>query len=262
MKKLVRLSLLMMYGACAQAWNPLKMNDEVRIKLGEQIAAGCLTQKHEQLVRSVFERLNVQEAIALRDSSKEAMLVAPQLTFALYSQPYGYFYINENWFSTLSTQEKEFLIASSVRTFYSHEGIKKDHYLRYAALAYGIAELMAAVGIYKHLGAYTTIAGFQSSWKIKSLATYLSILPFSILVDVARNKLKAKNDVAGLLHSDVYIARKLNCLDGALSLLQKLHKEIEILYNSDPRYWQTWKDSLPRRIENLQQEKANVTAAA
>lgn len=262
MKKLVGLSLLMMYGGCVQAWNPFKMNDEVRIKLGEQIAAGSLTQEYEQLARSVFERLNVQEAITLRDSSKEAMLVAPQLQFALYSQPYGYFYINQEWFSTLSTQEKEFLIACTVRTFFSSEGLKKDHYIRYATVAYGIAEFIAAVGIYKHLGIYTTIAGFQPSWKIKCLAAYLSLLPFSALEEFIKHRLKAKNDVAGLLNSDIYITRKLNCLDGALSLLKKLEKEIELLSKKDPKYWQTWKDVLPKRIANLEQEKANVTTVA
>ncbi len=204
--------------------------------IGDQLAGGRLTPENESLIRDIFKKMGVTSNIRLARAIESFAENHPNFRYVHNSPLLGHFYVNEPWFNSLSEQEKRFVIGRAAADMTT--GHKAQEILKYALLG----SLYGYVG-YK---TYTTLERhqFNGTRLLSKIVSGMEALAAMVGTRFFMNKL-VLNPIGRYqaYKTDKQVAQKLDCLDGAVSVLKKMH--------ADTQVYEHLKDKAPVLAESI-----------
>lgn len=183
--------------------------------VGDQLSGGSLSQENKQYITEVFKKMG-KSPLRFRRTLESFSENVPGYAYICTSPLLGYCYINEPWFNTLSESEKRFVIGRAALDS-THQADAKNT-LVYAGVAGTGCYL--AYKLYKKLG--EGIYEHKPGLLVKSLSTLAALVIYTKITDrLVLRPLARYNE----FQKDKQAALKLQCVDGALSVLQKMEND-------------------------------------
>lgn len=222
----------------------------------QEYAPEGLSPKNEALIHSIMHELNFTQNINIKKSTPQMIEVGPIYMFENYSADVNMWIINEAWFDALTPEEQRYVVGNRLLAIEKTTAayLDAEKALNFNLYATGIAEIVLALGLGFALYAY-------SHSKMKAIIASIALVgALDYLSDPFFESMKNQKVLGIIYQADDYIVQKLDCLDGALSVLKQKRDLVEPLYNKDKAYWKINYEVLAPRIAHLETLKTTKNA--
>lgn len=189
----------------------------------EELSGGRVSQELENEIKELLKELHVQEFPQIRKVSNKLVSTYPSTKYG--GALFNYFYIEENFYNYLTKNEKKFLLsylAHSNNYIYREYLPKKAKIINGVSIGTLASLLFISYNLNKH----------NFSWKSR-YPIYFGILALMGNFNIFLTKKILKD---GTLNSVPVLAQRFNCIDGAISYLEKREKfDKEFFGNSETK---------------------------
>lgn len=216
----------------------------------ESISGGLLSDENERFIRSCMVEWAIDNpTIQFRKPSQELIDLYPQYNFHNYVKLYNYWYINEDFFNSLTSGEKKVVLS----THFFDIPLKSEK-INSIRRWVSVGVNGAFIGIlYAYLQSRNAFCGYElTTFKRWALIILGADMASSLLVDLPGYfyaKSITKNEI---FEVDRIRSERLNDYQSMISLLKKSQTTIETFMVQDKACWQECYSKLPARIENLE----------
>jgi len=216
----------------------------------EQFAEGNVSEQNKNLILDIAQIFSIQTPLEIRKPSFIGQGMVPLMHFVLgfkgKEKNPDYIFINEEWFDTLSDSEKKYIVGYELVRLQRSE---KNEFIKSTIIpsVFQTIEIGLAVQLYRYLGTRETFLGFNTNWRTKLLTTFLGALALEIIMAPMA---EWANDRV-MISIDCFVVEKLQCVEGALAVLNKIKNHIEDHYIQQI-YWRRYRDFINKRIKKLE----------
>ncbi len=223
----------------------------------ESISEGSLSESNEKFIRDFMQEIGTDNpTLQIRKPLREIMDVNPIFKLQFYPRPFNYWYINEDFFNTLTDGEKKVML--SMFLFEIQPTSQKVAEAK-SWIAPGLFGGLIAILRYS-LKEKNTLCGYQLTtfkrWGLIGFGAGLGAVLFAELPLYIYEKIFAKN---AIFEDDRIRAERLNDYQSVISYFEKVRKAIEPWLVHEKEYWQLLYGQLPARIEKLEKLAQKVS---